>query len=199
MPIVFPVSGDNHFWNDWGQPRNGGRTHQGTDIFAKIGVPVVAAASGKLRVHPIGPTNPNTFGGNSATVTTDDGTYYYYAHLSAFQGGDRDVLAGEVIGFVGDTGNAKGTTPHLHFEVHPGGDGPVNPYPILLAANRSTPPVYVRPAASSDGSSVFVALGVLAVTALGIVGLRSLSTPRSQARHARGVAREAMPRYFPFR
>lgn len=196
MPIVFPVSGDNHFFNDWGQPRNGGRTHEGTDIFAKIGTPVVAPAAGRLKIHPIGPTNPNTLGGNSASVTEADGTYYYFAHLSAFQGGDRNVAAGDVIGFVGDTGNAKGTTPHLHFEVHPQGGGPINPYPLLLAATRTiTPPA--RAAQSSAGNGVFVALGVLAVTALGIVGLQSLS--KKPARRPLRRAHEPMPRVFPFR
>src|SRR3546814_21191441 len=73
-------------------------------------------------------------GGTKIWGKGESGTYYYYAHLSAFAEGMHDgkrVEPGEVIGFVGDTGNGRGGPPHLHFQIHPDGGAPVNPYPLL--------------------------------------------------------------------
>jgi peptidoglycan LD-endopeptidase LytH len=122
-----PVNGPRSYWNDWGQPRSGGRTHQGTDILASQGTPVVAAQSGSLSL------SSNSLGGISAYVYGSDMTYY--AHLSGYAGvpSGASVSAGQVIGYVGNTGNAAGGPPHLHFEYHPGGGGAVNPYPYLVA------------------------------------------------------------------
>jgi murein DD-endopeptidase MepM/ murein hydrolase activator NlpD len=121
---VCPVQGALAFTNDWGQPRSEGRTHKGTDVFAAHGTPTVAIVSGTVSDASGG------LGGISVDLKGDDGTRYYYAHLAAIALTGR-VEAGEVIGAVGDTGNAAGGAPHLHFQLHPGGGEPVNPYPTL--------------------------------------------------------------------
>lgn len=126
--FVFPVAGPCTFSNDWHAPRRG-HLHQGNDIFAPMGTPCVACVSG---------TVTQLEGGNAGLyvrLAGDDGNVYYYMHLQRFGASGR-VSAGTVIGYVGDTGNAKGGTPHLHFEIRPGGGSPINPYPILLAAYR---------------------------------------------------------------
>jgi murein DD-endopeptidase MepM/ murein hydrolase activator NlpD len=136
--FVFPVAGPHSFGNSWGAPRMMGtgyaHSHQGTDILAAHGTPLVAVERGMILRMGTG-----TLGGTKVWVKGESGTYYYYAHLSAYAPGLADgqlVEVGTVIGFVGDTGNARGGPPHLHFEVHPGGGGPVNPYPLLAAADR---------------------------------------------------------------
>lgn len=139
--FVFPVAGDVEFIDSWGFPRMTGTPsahwHQGTDIFATYGTPLIAAENGVLTNIGVG-----SLGGNKLWVKGASGTEYYYAHLSAFApdvAEGKPVRAGELVGYVGDTGNAKGTSPHLHFEIHPGGIGPVNPYPILKAAYGNRP------------------------------------------------------------
>jgi murein DD-endopeptidase MepM/ murein hydrolase activator NlpD len=102
-------------------------SHRGTDIFAAAGSLVIAVDSGQVR-NGIDPK-----GGQVVWLQADDGTVYYYAHLSTWVGTfPRRVSMSEEIGTVGTTGNAKGTTPHLHFEVHPNGLDAVDPYPLLL-------------------------------------------------------------------
>jgi murein DD-endopeptidase MepM/ murein hydrolase activator NlpD len=118
-----PVQGAVHFTDDFGAPRGSGRTHQGIDVFAPQGTPNVAVASGVI-------TEQFESGfGNYVTLAADDGTTYLYAHLAGFEGGDRRVATGEVIGYTGNSGNADGI--HTHFELHPGGGAAVNPYPTL--------------------------------------------------------------------
>ncbi len=141
--FVFPVAGEVEFIDSWGYPRMTGTAsahwHQGTDVFATLGTPLIASENGTLSGIGVG-----SLGGNKLWVNGDSGTEYYYAHLAAFAPGIADgqrVRAGEVVGYVGDTGNARGTSPHLHFEVHPGGVGPVNPYPLLKAAYGNRPMV----------------------------------------------------------
>ena len=124
-PFVCPLA-DAWYSNDWGFPRPGGRTHEGNDLFAPYGAPVFAPASGSVEYID------GSLGGLQFWLTAYDGTLYIGTHLSAF-GESTTVLAGDVVGYIGDTGNAKGLSPHLHFEIHPPGMNAVNPYPTLQA------------------------------------------------------------------
>jgi murein DD-endopeptidase MepM/ murein hydrolase activator NlpD len=136
---VFPVYGPSSFGDSFGAFRGDvpGNWHHGDDIFAPLGAPLLACADGT--VFSVG---WNNLGGNRLWLRDEQGNQFYYAHLSAFtplakNGGH--VKAGEVLGFVGNTGDAQGTPTHLHFEVHPfsllfmGYDGAVNPTPYLEA------------------------------------------------------------------
>lgn len=127
---VFPVFGDAATFSDtYGAPRAGTGWHHGEDIFAPTGTPVLAVADGEISSVGV-----NTLGGNRLWLRDAGGTTYYYAHLSAYAPGVVDgalARAGQLIGFVGNTGQAITTPPHLHFEIHPG-DGPsIDPTPML--------------------------------------------------------------------
>jgi murein DD-endopeptidase MepM/ murein hydrolase activator NlpD len=137
---VFPVYGPASFSDDFGAARADTGWHHGNDIFAPLGAPVLAVTDGSLFL-----VGWNTIGGNRFWLRDLQGNDFYYAHLSAFTPLARDgaqVKAGDVIGFVGATGDAAGTPTHLHFEVHPaallgmGYDGVIDPYPYLLAWQR---------------------------------------------------------------
>ena len=133
---VFPVAGGASFTDDYGAPRAGTGWHHGNDLFADRGTPVVAVADGTLSRVGV-----NTLGGNRLWLTDDAGNTFYYAHLSAYAPESVEgarVRAGQVIAFVGNTGQAITTPPHLHFEVHPGDGDSVDPYPYLLAWQRGT-------------------------------------------------------------
>jgi murein DD-endopeptidase MepM/ murein hydrolase activator NlpD len=126
--FVCPVVGSVAFSNDWGNPRSEGRTHKGTDLFARRGTPLVAVADGTIRL------STEELGGISVYLTSNYGMVFYYAHLDSYAPSARSgkrVAIGDVVGYVGDSGNALGGSPHLHFQIHPGGGGPVNPYPTV--------------------------------------------------------------------
>lgn len=141
--FVFPV-GDPHTYGDsFGAPRMPGTEfahwHEGTDVMAPMGTLLLASERGVIMRVGTG----GVLGGNAVWLRGESGTAYYYAHLSQFAPGLVEgmvVDAATVIGFVGDTGNAQGGAPHLHFEVHPGGGAAVNPYPILRVADDQPQP-----------------------------------------------------------
>ncbi|MEZ5230764.1 MAG: M23 family metallopeptidase [Acidimicrobiales bacterium] len=128
------VAGEVGFTNDWGFPRSGGRTHKGTDIFARAGTPLVAVEDGVI--DRVSNTDVG-LGGLTVWLNGDSGTRYYYAHnsLNAAATGER-VAGGQVIAYVGNTGNAAFTPPHVHFELHPAGQEDVNPYALVAALCR---------------------------------------------------------------
>ncbi len=147
----FPVRGEATFVDDWKFPRftPDFHLHEGTDVFADFGTPITAPVDGVLTM------GSGSVGGKYTYLTQDDGTYYYFAHLDSlpeppddrriadpaeaaryhFRGGDRPVAyrveAGDVIGTVGNTGNATGGPAHLHMEIHDPAGEAVNPKPIL--------------------------------------------------------------------
>jgi murein DD-endopeptidase MepM/ murein hydrolase activator NlpD len=123
--IVCPVAGPRAFGDTWGAARSGGRSHEGVDMMSPGGTPLVAVESGSVQFKT------TRLGGNSVWLNGNSGTRYFYAHLSAWEGSSRGVSQGEVIGYVGATGNT--TANHLHFEIHPGGGRAVNPYPYVRA------------------------------------------------------------------
>jgi murein DD-endopeptidase MepM/ murein hydrolase activator NlpD len=125
--IICPMPG-SAYGDTWGAPRSGGRRHEGVDMIAPRGLPIYAVVSGVVTFKS------NRLGGNAVSLVGDNGNRYYYGHLDSYVGSSRRVFQGEMIGYNGDTGNAKFSTPHLHFQVHPGGGRPVNPYPTVRAA-----------------------------------------------------------------
>ena len=126
----FPVAGMADYADDWWEPRFGPpfHLHEGTDIFGARGTPVRAPSAGVVSFTDGG------LGGKGAYVTQADGTFYYMAHLDGFAknlSNGKAVKQGDVVGYLGDSGNALGGSPHVHFEIHPKGGAAVNPKPIL--------------------------------------------------------------------
>jgi murein DD-endopeptidase MepM/ murein hydrolase activator NlpD len=135
---VFPVNGRNTYTDDYGAPRGQG-AHEGNDLMAARGTPVVAVADGVIdRLTRV----ETGLGGIWIWMSDRAGNEYYYAHLDTIspglQPGSR-VAVGQQIGTVGNTGDARYGAPHLHFEIHPGGGGAINPYRELLAVDPDGP------------------------------------------------------------
>lgn len=129
-----PVDGDHDFISSWGFARDGGkRRHRGNDMFAERGTPVVAMGDGVV-THLQPRDRRGSLGGIWLKITLDSGLRLYYAHLDSIAEGvtkGSKVRIGDVVGYVGDTGNAKGTPPHLHIEIKFPGRGTADPYPLL--------------------------------------------------------------------
>jgi peptidase M23-like protein len=148
--IVFPVIGPARLTQSFGDPRGQG-SHQGEDIMSVRRAVAVASEAGKVRFY-----SGSSRAGCMLYLYADSGTKYLYIHLNndltngndnrgrcvpgtAFAVGLKDgqrVLAGQPIGFVGDSGDANGVEPHLHYEIHPGGGAAADPYPYLRASKR---------------------------------------------------------------
>jgi murein DD-endopeptidase MepM/ murein hydrolase activator NlpD len=152
--IRCPVAGTVRFTDDWHAPRAGGQLHEGNDIFAPRGTWNLAAVDGHTRL------SQGERQGNGLWLTGNDGTQYFYAHFDDYYGGARDVVAGELIGFTVNTGDAQFTETHTHFEIHPNGGPAVNPYPTLVAsctnrvassASSAVPPGQGFPGAAGAG------------------------------------------------
>ncbi|HEX6367754.1 MAG TPA: M23 family metallopeptidase [Longimicrobium sp.] len=144
--MVVPVAGvrASELKDTYGAARSGGRAHKGVDIFAARGTPVLAAAAGTIVKR-----DSNGIGGLSVYERDLDGrTIYYYAHLNGWRAGLKEgdlVRQGDVIGYVGSTGNVSGA-PHLHFSVHVVKDPnrwwhgrDLNPYKLLRASSTAPP------------------------------------------------------------
>lgn len=127
-----PVQGPCYYGDTWGFARSGGRSHLGVDILAAEGRQLYAVATGTI--SQIYVDRPGSLSGNGLKITRADGTYFFYAHLSRLAPGIKvgtKVTAGQLVGYVGKTGNT--IVSHLHLEIHPGGGAAVNPYPIVKA------------------------------------------------------------------
>jgi murein DD-endopeptidase MepM/ murein hydrolase activator NlpD len=134
--LMFPMDPEPtcYILNNFGDPRSGGRIHEGVDTMASSGQAVYAVVDGTLTRQALvdSPLSGNAWG----LTATLDSTYFFYAHLSTFADGlavGSKVTRGQIIGYVGDTGDAGPGNFHLHFEVHPGGqrNAAVDPVPIL--------------------------------------------------------------------
>jgi murein DD-endopeptidase MepM/ murein hydrolase activator NlpD len=119
----------NQIPNSWQAPRGEDRLHQGQDIFAPRGTPILSATTGY--VVRIG---ENSLGGQTVWVIGNGGRTYYYAHLDSYASGlevGDDVTRETILGYVGTTGNAQGTRPHLHFGVYTN-TGAIDPLPLII-------------------------------------------------------------------
>lgn len=138
--IVMPVEGVRvaNVTNTWGSARGGGRSHEGQDIFAPEGTPIYSATEGY--VYRIG---ENILGGNTVVVVSGGGYRYYYAHLSAYADDLREgqfVTTNTLLGYVGNTGNAASTPPHLHLGIYTSEPGrcdwdAIDPLPLIVDRN----------------------------------------------------------------
>ena len=131
---VFPTQGRCSFVDSWHDGRSGGRLHIGVDIVGPKGLAIYAVTDGIItKMYGA----ESKLSGNAIRLTAADATYFFYAHLDSFASGitvGSNVKAGQIIGYMGASGNAGGNS-HLHFEVHPSGGEAVNPYPIVKAVD----------------------------------------------------------------
>jgi murein DD-endopeptidase MepM/ murein hydrolase activator NlpD len=130
LPVPVEGVGARALRDTWNAARSEGRTHEGIDVFAKRGTPVLATTEGI-----VAQVGTNRLGGLVVWVMGPGGQRHYYAHLDRYadvEAGLR-IQPGRVLGYVGNTGNAKHTPPHLHYGVYDA-DGAINPYPLLRAA-----------------------------------------------------------------
>jgi uncharacterized membrane protein YgcG len=180
---VFPVGGPVWYQDDFGAPRAVGGGHTGNDVFARRGTPLVAVQDGT-----IAELRYRSLGGNSFHLLNAEGDYFYYAHLMRYAAGIQEgsvVTAGQVLGYVGNTGNAITTPPHLHFEIHPGGGAPVDPYPYLE--------LWRSDAATAAADA---AAGAAAPSASPEAGMPEISLEAEEGRHEQAVLlprRPALP------
>ncbi|HEX9425937.1 MAG TPA: M23 family metallopeptidase [Pyrinomonadaceae bacterium] len=124
--------------NTWHAPRDGGRLHEGQDIFAPRGTPVLSATEGY-----VANVGENSLGGQTVSVIGAGGRVYYYAHLDAYApylAEGEYVTTQTLLGYVGTTGNAAGTPPHLHFGVYQPARGAMDPLPLLSDRPQEKPP-----------------------------------------------------------
>ena len=130
---VFPSQGRCSFSDSWHAPRPGNRLHIGVDIVGPKGLALYAVVDGTItKMYGA----DSSLSGNALRLTGADKTYFFYAHLDSFAAGitvGSTVRAGQIIGYMGSTGNSG--TPHLHFEIHPGGGDAINPYPVVKAVD----------------------------------------------------------------
>jgi hypothetical protein len=191
--LIFPVVGTTTYTDDFGDPRPGG-THQGIDILAVRRAPAVAAEGGTVQVWT---TSANA--GCMLYLHGESGTTYLYIHLNNDLTGHNDnrgtcsagtayapglksgarVTAGELVGYVGDSGDADGIHPHLHFEVHPGDGAAVDPYPYLRKA---------QPLIFSAKPGATVALSFEGTIVSSFAGTLELKASRVQANSSKPVA-----------
>jgi len=198
---VFPVVGGGPFSSSFGAPRPGGRSHQGNDIISEKMTPVVAVAAGTVSGAP----DASGEGCCYVKLRHDDGSHSVYIHLNNDTPGTDDgqgwglaegimvgahVEAGAVIGYVGDSGNAEDTTPHLHFEYHPPGSDAIDPYqllldaPLLASVDDAEPAVTVEAdelpyTGASPGRLTLFAASCLALGALLLMMSRGSASGRS--------------------
>ncbi|MDY7102213.1 MAG: M23 family metallopeptidase, partial [Actinomycetota bacterium] len=153
--VTFPIAGSWNFIDSWGFPRPNGRRHLGADVFAPAGTPLVAIEDGFITA------GTNNLGGNVVYLEGVSGNTYYYAHVAdwhprAIEGGA--VQAGDTIAYVGTSGNARGTLPHLHIGLKTAGSNPINPYPLLRALAEAVSVARSRGATPGIADSTVLAL-----------------------------------------
>ncbi len=153
---AFPTGTPCGYEDSWHAPRgtdaNGNPLyHEGVDVIAKTGTPIYAVSDGTITRM-----STSNRGGIQLYLTRSDHTYFFHAHLSAYAAGLKvgdTVTAGQLVAYVGQTGDAQFSVPHLHFEVHPGGGAPVNPDPIVKEVDACYPHSTTTPTTPRAGTT----------------------------------------------